>query len=278
MQGFLRKLFGKRTYSEKEELLKAFLAGKLSIAIPIDIEAIAVLNMFEHCVIKPSEKDKHNSVAYVNKIIETLAELPETIECNIDIGSGFRYPIKINKIDVLKSLIRILEISKNAYLAYINLLWEAIEEYLNNLESKILQLPLVSSDRVKITLPGISLGENVKVSIIEIVSEQTYTAEITKNFVLGSILGLIKAFLEAVCDLSPKLFEIKAREIRDTLRIRVIKIYGLSEKVDGALKCYDEIVASIRNKCPKMSSRIIDILDELIVKAEKYLPDSRQAF
>ncbi len=275
MRSFLQKFFGKRTYNEKEELLKAFLSGELSIAIPIDIEATAVLNMFEYCVMKPSKKDKHDPIAYVNEIIETLARLPETIECNINIGTEFKYRTRINKTDVLKSLIRILEISRNSYLAYINLLWEAIEEYFNNLELKILRLPLMSRDKVKITLPGIILGEKAKISIMEMVSEQIYTVETTKDFILGSMLGLAKAFLEAVCNLSPKLFETKVREVKDNLRIHTIKIYGPSEKVDMSLKQYDEIVTNIRNKCSKTSSRIIDIFDELIAKAKRYISNNK---
>ena len=276
MRGIIRKLFERKAYDEREELFKAFLSGKLSIAIPIDVEAITILSMFEYCVMKSSdEKDTHDFVAYVNKVIETLTRSPETIECELDMGLGFKNSMRIRRTDVLKSLIRVLEILKNSYLAYIKFLWEAIEWYINNLELNMLQLPLLSRDKLRIALPGIVLNERVKVSIAELVSEQVYTVETTKDFILGSMLGLVKAFLEAVCNLSPKLFEIKVREVKDNLRVHVIKIYGPGEKVDMCLKQYNEIVSNIKDRCSKTSSRIIDILDELITKAKGHLSNNK---
>lgn len=53
MPSFIRKVFGKEKYSEQEELVKSFLTGNLAIAIPINIKAFTILDMFERCIIKP---------------------------------------------------------------------------------------------------------------------------------------------------------------------------------------------------------------------------------
>jgi len=241
------------------------------MVIPIDIEATTILSMFEYCVMKSSEKDTRDPIAYVNKVLETLTKLPETIECKVVASSGFEYHIRIRKTDVLKSLIRVLEISKNSCLAYIKFLWEIIEWYFNNLELKTLQLPLLFKDKLRVALPGITLNEKVKVNIMELISEQIYVVESTKDFILGSMLGLVKAFLEAVCNLSPKLFEIKVREVEDSLRIHATKIYGPSEKVDKFLKQCNDVVNNIRYVCSKTGSGIIDKLDELIMTIERNL-------